>query len=85
MDTEREIYRLAARTMALEVIFKNLLRDLAQTEPYWRVRLASALDSSADQLEGATIKLGKSAHPDHLAEALRTCEEFRAVVLSERH
>ena len=84
MDTEREIYRLAARTMALEVIFKNLLRDLAQTEPYWRVRLSSALNSASDQLESATIKLGKSAHPEHLAEALRTCEEFRAVIMSER-
>ncbi len=62
MDTEREIYRLAARTMALEVILKNLLRDLAQTEPYWRVRLSSALNNASDQLEGATIKLGKSAH-----------------------
>ena len=84
MDVEREIYRQAAKTLAIEVILQNLFRDLALTEPYWKVRLAAALDASSIHLENAAITLGRTAHPDYLTEALKTCEEIRSVVMGQK-
>lgn len=81
MDYDHEIRSLAAETLALQQIVKDLCAGLAMHDPSLAPVIAKAFDNAARALEDYAIFMGKAAHPEHGVKAIRIVEELRAAVL----
>jgi hypothetical protein len=82
MDTESEIQKLHAETLALNIILSNVLHEFSK-DPALKAAMVAGFRRSADIAEHTAIMMGKFASPDHTVKAMRIIEELRTVVLGE--
>jgi hypothetical protein len=78
MDLEDEIYSLTGETLAFNAVLVGVLARLAR-DPKLKAAIAAGLSDAADTVEQATLMMGKTAPPLHIAKFI--VKELRAGVL----
>ena len=84
MNTEKEIYAIAAETLAIQIVLAETLFHLRKLSPEFNSAIQQTFDDAASIAETTALHLGKSASPEHTVKAIRIIDEMRAVVFGQQ-
>lgn len=76
-EEKREIYSLAAETLAVQAVLVHVLRRLAKSDPNLWKAIAAGFDDAAREVETLAIQYGAEAKSKRTLQAIRLVETCR--------
>ena len=84
MNHDEETASLAAEALAVQAILTHVLFQIGKENPALAGAIKRGFNDAATDIESLAIKLGPTARPDHVADAIHIIEQLRTASLSDQ-